>query len=478
MRSLASAVLAMVCGLLSAATAGAADTDDLLRIYMEELTRETKVPSSLAARLVVEARKVTDNPPLQIELYRKAYEYGMRTPAGQESAMTAAQVLLAISPSAKPEWVDKLVKVSQLVYARQSRGDAKVLAAKMVTVLVRAGDVCLDEESPVEAGKFYRRAAFLAKNMDADVGKNINEKVQRIQAFNRTRAKIEVLKKRLKDNPKDAKTRMALIRCCVVERDCPAGAAAQLDAGVPAVWRTNVPSAVKDPAGLDEATCFELGKWYVGLGGTTSVPDAKQLMFRRAGTYLRRFLDRHRGEDELSATAETMLRSIGMGQYAWINLLKTSTSSSRSSTWTVPLLPEGSYELRIGFSRDSEDASISIGLPLGRKQVSLTLSGLFHSGLSGLSAVDSKGRPTRRSTTWRPKLKTDVTQILEIRVVPGTTTATVSARLNGGAWHSWRGTASSSAKARLQLPGSGLRDVDIVSAKLRVLSGRVRGLME
>ena len=461
MRPLASAVLAMVCGLLPVAAAVAADTDRLVKIYMEELTRETKVPSKLAARLVAEAEKVTDKPPLQIGLYRKAYEYGMRTPAGYESARKAARVLLAISPNAKPEWANKLARACQLIYAGKSRADKKAFAAKLVTVLVLAGDVCLREDSHVEATKFYRRAAVFAKDMDADVKEHISERILRTQASKRIWAKFEALKKRLKDNPTDAETRMALIRCCVVERDRPADAAAQRDASVPAAWRTNVGRALKNRSALDEAACFELGSWYGTLGKDTGVPQARQRMYERAATYLRRFLDLHTSEDALFRKAETLLRSIGVGQYTWTDLLKIASSSRGGSYRTVPLLPLGSYELRLRFVWESKRDSIDVYFPLGGGQGYLKLKKSDSSHLYGLSA--------HGGTEWKATLKTDVEQTLEIKVVPGTKTVTVSARLDGGAWHRWKGAASSVSGPMLRLPGSD-SDVDLRSVELRMLS--------
>ena len=456
----------------SASGAGADDTKRLIKIYMEEATRETKVPSKLAARLAAEAEKVTDNPPLRVELYRKAYEYGMRTPAGHESAMKAAEALLEISPSAKPAWADKLVKLHQLTHARKGGDDKKAFAAKMVAVLVRAGDACLDVGASVEAGKFYRRAAFLARNMHADLRKTIHERIQEIQASKRTKAKIEGLKKRVKHNPKDAETRMELIRCCVVDGDRPADAASHLDASVPAVWRTNVSRAAKDPSALDGSACFELGTWYVTLGKSTAVPGARRRMFRRAGTYLRRFLDQHTRDDASSATAEKLLRSMGKEPYVWTDLLKIPPSSSSSSCLTIPLLIEGSYELWLRFARRSRSGSIYIYFPLGRREGHFMLrdSG---SQLYGLTLVDNKGRRTWASTTWYPSLKTGVVQTLKIKVVPGTNGVAVSARLDDDRpWHSWQGRASSKSGATLRVPRSSA-NVRLLSAKLRMLSGRM-----
>lgn len=390
--------------------------------------------------------------------------------------MKAAEVLLEISPNARPEWANKLVKIYQLTYARKSKAGKKAFAAKLVAVLVRAGEVCLDAGAAVDAAKFYSRAAFLAKDMDPDVRKNINEKIQQVQAFSRTQAKIEALKKRLKDNPKDTPTRMALIRCHVVERDRPADAAAQLAPDVPAAWRTNVARAVKDPSTLDEATCVELGGWYVSLGKAATVPAARQRMFQRAGTYLVRFLGQHTADDAMSKTAEALLKSMGTGQYVWIDLLRLVPSSSSRYSITVPLLLEGSYALQLRFVRSTSSAYIYVYLPVGNGQARIRLRESY-AYLYGLSLVDSSGKSTYDRTKWRPKLMTNVVQTLDVRVLMGPKVATISARVDGGAGRTWRGTVSSTSSSQpiLHFYGSS-SGVRFVAAQLRMLSGRARRL--
>ena len=481
MRGLALAVFAMVCGLLPTAAAVGADTARLVEIYMEELRRETKVPAALAAKLITEAGKVTNNPKLRAALYDKAYEYGIRTRDGHKSAMAAMEAVLKKDPDADGKRRAKLIKVCQLLLGRSSREEKRKMGKKLLSVLADAGQACLDRGDGEQAGDYYKRAGALARTLRSRRAAEMDQKARQANVVKLLQAKVRKWQARLKLNAKDTEARMGLITCYLVELDAPAGAAKYLDPSVPAVWRKNVPLAVKDVDDLDEADCLAMGKWYVGLIASAASPG-KATLGRRAAACLERYIERHGKEDASTKAAKALLQ--GVNQYVWIDLLKLAGPSTSSSypRLQIPLHPEGSFDLQVRFvwgssSKSYSSGSISVYFPArGRCYLNL---GERYGSLSGITAVDSQGKRTYSSSSWTIRLVRGRTHTLEMRVLLGKKKRVgVSARMDGGKAFSWQGqpsSSSSSIEPGLQLYGSG-GGIRFVSAKLRMLSGKAKYL--
>lgn len=475
MRGLPSFVLASVWMLTAAVAAAADDTDRLIEIYMEELTRETKVPAALAAKLVIEAAKVTDKPRLRAALYDKAYAYGIRSPDGYASALAAVEAVLR-DDADDVQARAKLIKVCQLLYGRRTGRERSEMGKKLLSALADAGQACLEQGKGEDAADYYKRAAALARTLRSPRAAEMGRKVRQAYAAKRAEGKIEKLMARLKRNPKDAEARMGLITYYLVERDAPGEAAKFLAESVPPLWRKNVPLATKDPDNVDEADCLALGKWYAGLS-KSAASGGKAPPARKAAVYLERYLARHARDDASAKAAKALLREVK--RHVWIDLLALADPST-SSTYPrlqIPLTPEGSFDLQVRFVWASGSGSISIYFP-ARGPCHLNLSDGY-GYLSGLiTSVDSRGRRTYRSGSWTIRLTPGRTHTLEVRVLLGKKkSVAVSARLDGGKEFSWQGqprsSSSSFADSGMQLYGRG-RGIRFVSAKLRMLSGKVR----
>ena len=472
MRGVPSCVLASVWMLTAAVAAAGDNTDRLIEIYMEELTRETKVPAALAAKLVTEAAKVTDKPKLRAALYDKAYEYGIRSPDGYASALAAMEAVLRDDADAQAR--AKLIKVCQLLYGRRIGREKFEMGKKLLSALADAGQACLEQGKGEDAADYYKRAAALARTLRSSRAAEMGQKIREAYAAKRAEGNIEKLIARLKLNPKDAEARMGLITYYLVERDAPGEAAKFLAESVPPIWRKNVPLATKDPDNVNEADCLALGKWYAGLS-KSAASGSRAPPARKAAVYLERYLARHARDDASAKAAKALLREVN--RYVWIDLMALAGPST-SSTYArlrIPLTPEGSFDLQVSFVWASGSGSVSINFP-ARGRCDLNLSERY-GYLSGITPVDNRGKRTYSSGSWDIRLTPGRTHTLEVRVLLGKKKrVAVSARLDGGKGFSWQGEPSSSssfADSGMQLYGSG-RGIRFVSAKLRMLSGKVR----
>lgn len=132
----------------------------------------------------------------------------------------------------------------------------------------------------------------------------IRKQLRRLARLQSVARRLDVLISKLSDKPDDIVVRERIIRICVVELDAPARAAKFLNEDVDQILQTYIPLAAGDVDKLTEATCRELGQWYLSNIGKTS-RFARVAMLRRAAACYGRFLQLHKsGGTEQSQAAE------------------------------------------------------------------------------------------------------------------------------------------------------------------------------
>ena len=265
--------LLLLVGCLVAA--GQAQADDVRSTYddifgpEEKKVLATRGPSddaAFAAKLVESAKLVTDTPQLQIFLCDKAYEFGIKTPAGYAAATDATKFLQQLAPDRKNQVAQRLLNIHELQYAR-GRGDKRREAGKaLLAHLVIVAENKMAEDKAGEAVKLYRKALVIASSVKSPDKKEIADKSKVAADHHQGDLEIARLEETLKETPDDRTTAKRLLKIHLVEKGDQKRAAALLkDIGPDEALHKYVPLAADDPAGIPVEVCLQLARWHASL---------------------------------------------------------------------------------------------------------------------------------------------------------------------------------------------------------------------
>ena len=287
--------------------------------------------AELAARLLNAAKSASGQKDLQALLCEKAYEFGMKAPAGYSTAMEAMKLLIESMPDKKIAAQEKLLKVHQLRYARSVKKDEREkLGLELVEVLAAFGDDKAKADQEVEAVALYRQALTLATMWKSGRTTEIMDRIKELSATQEAERRIAVLKARLEKDPKDAAARTALILAYLGELDDPAEAVKFLTADVDEGLRTYVPLAAKKVEELQEAACIQLAEWLMTVAEKSSLAD-KGVLLGRALACCERYLELHTAEDVGRLKGKILLEKIAKATG------KAASPTSSSKTLTLDL---------------------------------------------------------------------------------------------------------------------------------------------
>jgi formylglycine-generating enzyme required for sulfatase activity len=256
-----------------------------------------KAAPEFAAKMLAAAKTVGEQKDLQTLLYEKAYEFGMKAPAGHATAIEAMKLLIDSAPEEKrAASQEKLLSALQVRHAKATGDDRKRMGEEIIALLVTWGDAQADAQHIAEANTLYRRAWTVASAGQSPRTKEILEKIRDLTAAQESDKRIADLKAKLEKDPRDPAARAALIVANLGELDQPAEAARLLTVDVDESLRTYVPLAAKKVDDLDEAICIQLAEWYASLAEKAS-PAGKGVILGRAKECCQRFLVLHTTQD-------------------------------------------------------------------------------------------------------------------------------------------------------------------------------------
>jgi len=472
-----SAILAATTMLLSASLARADEAADTFNsLYGNEVKRVTATPAAaddlaLAKQLLGAAKAATGQPAFLALLCEKAYDLGMKDPAGFPTALAAMELEAEILPAKKADCAQKSIAVHQRQYA-SARGDAKPKAGEaFIEALTAAAEMQTAAGDTDAAAATLRQALAIAAATSSPAKAAIQTQLTALAARQQADKQLAALKAKLEANPKDDAVRKELVRMCLVELDNPAEAAKFVDDSLDEATQKYVPGAAKPLEEAPELACSDLGKWYQGLADQAPIAAAKGAMLRRAEGYYERFLQLH-ATDDLARTgmkialkkAEDSLTRLGAAGrpagavIAWTDCLKLVDSarhilggkaewkdgkligdgSAKTFTVVLPVHPKGSYELEVMFVRTAGDGTVCIFLPVGNTACAVTLS--WKNGrASGIELVNEKSVGENETAVHPGKLINGTEYTLTAKVAAGSETAEISVRLNGQPYISWKG---------------------------------------
>ncbi len=106
------------------------------------------------------------------------------------------------------------------------------------------------------------------------------------------------------------------------------------------------------------------------------------------------------------------------------------------STMHIPVLPRGSYEIQMDFTRTGGEGMIGLLVPVGGQRCVVVLD--CRPGIHGIDMVAGQ-RADNNPTTARGAIQTGRTYKLEIKVVPEDAEASITVHLDERPWLFYRG---------------------------------------
>ncbi len=431
---------------------------------------------------------------------------GASTPQGFELTITALDLLAERDQSQRASAQERALVVMQQRY-NGARGEERLAVGKAMLERLRdAGQGALPDDPTVARGH-YLRAITLATSIDREAVAELRQCVLDIDVRIRLNRQVDLLSERLRGDPADQATRQSLVELLVIELDDPANAERFLSAEVSEPFRLYVPLAARDCRGASPEESMGLGDWYLSLAQRATGTTKARLLQRAASGY-KRFLALHRQDDleavkargalasiEASATASPpggaktvdLLPRINIRRDAvegnWTQAKNGITvQAARGTRLTLPVIPQGDYELTVRASHIQGGHELDFMLPVGRSAVTLLIGGDSGttSGLGDIGGVPYMKNSARVST---PNILSGK-GVHEVVVIVRTRgdSAQVSASVDGKPLLNWVGKQSelkpdkSFKPAHPDRPGIGAFNSGWLfqSCELRMLSGKAK----
>ena len=330
---------------------------------------------------------------------------------------------------------------------------------------------CLDDARARAKAGDYDNAQALCRQAEAEravvmlLGKErILQAAEWVEEHRRVSQEANDLAASLAAKPADATARNRLVRVLMVELDRPADAAKHVDESVEAELARMVRLAAELYDRTPAAQRLELADWYLKIASNSQVLGKTTAMARAQSLYegtlqLAQLTDAERAA---AGAGVQRVRLAAVGGLAGANgegidLLKLIDPRLHACTgqWQmteaglrcmpgnfyttmVPVIPQGSYELRIQFLRTAGNDGIFIAVPVGERRGDLNLGG-WGGTVSGLERIDGKAANENESTVRAGPIANGAVQTLVVRVVRAKEKVEVQVLLNEKPYISWSG---------------------------------------
>jgi len=272
-------------------------------------SRDTADGVALAAKLLEAAKTNRTDPDLVALLCDKAYVLGSKVPSGYATAAQAMEFLAEQAPARRADCLDRALALRQRQYQIAKVPDKPKAAEELFEALLAGADAKTEAHATADAIALCRQALALLSTVGQERKGEVQGRMDRLLARQRTEKQVTDLKARLQASPDDATARNELVRLCLVDLDDPAEAAAFLADSSDDAMRKYVPAAAKGVRAAPELACLKLGQWYHGLAGDAQALS-KPAMLTRARDYLERFLELHTAQDANRLLADQILATI------------------------------------------------------------------------------------------------------------------------------------------------------------------------
>jgi hypothetical protein len=351
--------------------------------------KDTTEATNLALVLLNAAEVAKGDTATRTYLYQKAYELGLRGPAGYATAIRAAERWRLLDPDRHDEIGEKLAAACQLQFKAVKAEDQRTEVGDLLeeTLLDLALDFARDGDF-VKASAYHARAQNHILTYRSDRREEFQGIFRQVMARLASAQQVEPLKARLKANPKDKEAADKLARLFLVELDNPVAAGAYADGISDVATQRMILLAGMKLTALPAAACLALGEWYKGLA-ESAAPAVKEPLLERAVSYLRQYLEMHTAADTEHLKATVLMDQVTVALFKFggmrtIDLLKLvelpadavqgkwvfkdGNLRSDTSNWALlrlPYQPPDEYDLQVVFSRVSDGDNVAAILPAG-----------------------------------------------------------------------------------------------------------------
>ena len=281
--------------------------------YGPEAARTEASPSKvddgeLAEKLAAAAAAETGDPGYQVYLYDKACVFGLRLARTAPLVKDIIGKLDALAPMQRSCWEEYRLGICRQMQLTAPAADRTRLGEEFVVQSIIVGDLRAEAGKWDEAAEQYQQAAQVASAVKSQRKQAATEKLTQV-----TRMKeVLALRKRLDQQPDNAKLRTSVIDAYLGLTDDPAGAGEILNPAVGESYCTYIPQASRNPAELPSGALLELGNWYNTLARPATAA-AKPTLVRRMRDYYLAHIEKLRTEGATVAAVQTALAKINAG---------------------------------------------------------------------------------------------------------------------------------------------------------------------
>jgi len=517
-------IAAMTILVLAAPVMADEAADAFNALYGEEFKRVAATPSTaddlaLAKRLLDDAKAVDKQPALLAVLCDKAYDLGMKDPAGYATSLAAMELLAEKVPDSKAGCLQKCAALYQRQYAA-ARGEAKGKAGEsFIQSLLAVAQALAAKDDLDGAAVPLRQALGIATAINSPSKPAVQAELTAQTSRRQQDKQVAALKARLDADPKDAAARKELVRIYLAEKDDPAEAAKFVDDSLDEATRKYVPAAARPIEEVPELACMELAQWYQGLADQdqAATPGGKAAMLGRAKAYYDRFLLLHKTDDIMKAAATLGIKNIDEAikklgasapqpkpsQTAWVDCLKL-VDLKRDVVWgkfeqaadgsivnlqgdanaitrlKIRATPTESYEFEALFVRTGNTDTIAISFPVGSNAVAL-LMGCYGGKMSGLDGIGGCGIIDSPAKVMPGALVNGKDYLLNVAVLLRGEEAAIAVKMDNKPYVQWKGPASALACNKWRSPtDTGIiihtqnAAVTLRRLKIRAITGEVK----
>lgn len=366
--------------------------------------------AAFARELLDSTAKLQEQPDVAAYLMEKAYEFGLKFPAGLAVSAEALDKLMKAQPARKAEFQEKMLGVRQLQYARCAGPERSAAGEMLMETFVDTAAAQLAANKPAEAVKTLIQAQQVAGSIKSPRLDEITELLKQARLVEDCQRRLAALRDRLQANPKDPKAANDLILFHLVELDQPSEAAKIVTTDVDAALKTNVPLAAKDPKDLSESDSLAVGDWYRQLA--LQNPAFKTSLLVRSRRAYERFLSLHTTQDAAAVKTRLALHDVKAEYMRAVGKLDkwpfNRTSAGLVKDEQTRLIQKNAINYL--YSRQAEDGSFPDDMP--HKTGKLTAMALYALLDSGQSVTDLR---VARGLAWLVKNETSEIQARAFR---------------------------------------------------------------
>ncbi len=451
-----------------------AETDEIDEL-VKTVTESARNDAERAEKLIDAAAALDDTPAVQKAFYEKAYDYGLKLPAGYDVAMKALDELEGLDGVSKADIDERRTRLWRLKYSRaRTTEDRKAAAAGLMKALVAAGDAKVAAGTPSAAIPLYSEALRLAAFVNDQSAKgSITATIADARSKMVLESKIKVLKAAVEKNPDDQESLKKLILACFIDLNDPVAAQKLLPGCEDLMLQTCIPMATKDPADISASDCLELAKWLEDISKSASGSGKLNVLARAKACY-----DRAIGSGELESVdtlkAKLALRRVEQNLEAlgytppgsvktktWVDLMPyfdpewaltqgTVVREGRAvimaepregeTSFTVfPVTPTGSYRFRVGVAGKSVAYGATMELPVGREHIVKFGFSPVMAGFGPINGLEWIERTNKTHVRFPDRLPPAGTYGIEVTVVHDNGDVKLLAAIGGRKIISWQG---------------------------------------